>query len=210
MLLTNEAHTFAGDVTNAKAGSTTSQVLAYKAAVQMPATIGSFGTLPTGMSAVATNNGTATAGFTVTVTTALTQQNGTITVPVTVDGVSFSKIFSWAVSLTGTKGDQGPVSPAVWLTTTSQVLTAPPSGVGATTPATVTVTGNASGSTSITTFTYSTDGGLTFSATKPAGLAQTGLGPVTITGQTMTAKTIAVRAADAAGVSDTLTIAKLL
>ena len=209
VLLTNEAHTFAGGVANALAGSTTSQVLAYQAAVQRPVTIDPIGTLPTGMTVNITNNGTNAAGFTVNVTTALTQQNGTITVPIRVDTLSFSKTFSWAVSLTGAKGDQGPVSPAVWLTATSQVLAAPPGGVGATNPATVTVTGNASSSTSITAFTYSTDGGLTFSGTKPPGLTQTGLGPVTITGLNMTAKTIAVRAADAAGVSDTLTIAKL-
>jgi hypothetical protein len=44
---------------------------------------------------------------TVTVTTSLTQQSGTLTIPITADGQTFTKIFVWSVSRTGTTGATG-------------------------------------------------------------------------------------------------------
>ena len=105
---------------------------------------------------------------------------------------------------TGATGPAGTPAATVSLTATAQVL-ASPSGGGATTPATSTVTG-AAVNTTITAWTYSVDGAA-FSATVPAGVSRTG-NVVTITGSTMTARTIAVKMADANGVSDTLTVAK--
>jgi hypothetical protein len=94
----------------------------------------------------------------------------------------------------------------VTLSTTSQVLVEPASG-GATVPATTTVTGTAQ-NTTITVWQYSADGAA-FSSTAPAGVSRAG-NVVTITGATMTARTIAVRMADANGTSDTLTVAKVV
>ena len=205
VILTNEAHTFPGSTTAAQAGSTTSSVIAYKGSVQQVATIGAITGQVTGLTTAVTNNGTANATVTVTVTTALTAQGGTLTVPITVDGQTFTKTIAWSVNRAGADGGQGTPGPQVSLIATSQVLGAPAGG-GATTPATSTVTGTSSGTT-ISVWQYSVDGAA-FSATVPAGVARTG-NVVTITGSTMTARTIAVRMADAAGVDDTLTVAKV-
>ena len=202
VLLTNEAHIFPGTTTAAIAGSTTSQVIAYKGAVQQVATIGTITGQVAGLTTAITNNGTATATVTITVTTALTTQGGTLTVPVTVDGRSFTKTVAWSVGRTGAQGVAGA---QVSLTATAQVLTVPVAG-GATAPATSTITGTGI-NTTITVWEYSADGAA-FAATVPAGVARTG-NVVTITGATMTARTIAVRMADAAGVADTLTVAKV-
>lgn len=107
VLLTNESHTFAGSATAAIASSTTSQVIAFKGATQVAATIGSITGAPEGMSTSISNNGTSTATFTVSVTTSLTTRQGVLTVPVTVDGKSFSLKFSWSLALTGAKGAKG-------------------------------------------------------------------------------------------------------
>jgi hypothetical protein len=112
VLLTNEAHTFPGGTSAALAGSTTSTVVAYKGTTQQSATIGDITGQVTGLTTSLNNNGSTTAGFTVTVTTALTQQSGELTVPVTVDGRTFTKTFSWAVSRTGATGSTGPQGPA--------------------------------------------------------------------------------------------------
>jgi hypothetical protein len=111
ILLTNEAQVFPGSTTAALAGSTTSQVIAYKGTVQQSATIGTITGQVTGLSTALTNNGTATAGFTVTVTTALVTTSGTLTVPITVGGITFTKTFAWSVSYTGSQGVQGPIGP---------------------------------------------------------------------------------------------------
>lgn len=97
--LTNERHIFAGDAEKAVASSTESEVVAYKGATRMPATIGTITGAPTGMTVSVQDNSTTSAKFTVAVTSALTAKQGELTVPVTVDGKSFTKKFSWAVSL---------------------------------------------------------------------------------------------------------------
>jgi hypothetical protein len=107
VVLTNEAQVFAGSTNAANAGSATTQVIAYKGATQMPATIGTITGAVTGLTPAITNNGSNTAGVTITVTTALTTQSGTLTIPITVDGKSFTKTFAWSVSYTGAQGSAG-------------------------------------------------------------------------------------------------------
>ena len=201
VLLSNEASVFPGTTNAAIAGADTSQVLAYKGTTQMPATIGTIAGQVTGMTTAITNQGTITAGFTVTVTTALVTKSGTLTVPIVVDGVAFTKKFSWSLSLTGAS------APTIALTSTTQALVSPATG-GATTPATATVTASVV-STAITTWDFSVNSG-TFSTTAPPGVSlNTGTGVVTITGSAMAASTIAVRASNGAGVADSLTVAKV-
>lgn len=101
VILTNENHTFAGGTSAALAGSTTCNVVAYKGATQVAATIGTISGAPTGMSTTITSNGTTSAYFTVTVTTSMVTKNGVLTVPVTVDGKSFSMKFSYSLALAG-------------------------------------------------------------------------------------------------------------
>ena len=107
VLLTNESHAFAGSVSAALAGSTSCAVAAYKGATQVAATIGSISGLPAGMTASITNNKTTKATITFTVTTSMTTASGTVNIPVTVDGKSFTRVFSYSIAFKGATGAQG-------------------------------------------------------------------------------------------------------
>lgn len=107
IILSNESNTFAGSTTGAIAGSTTCVITALKGTTLVAATIGTISGLPTGMTAPITNNGTTTATFTPTVTTAMITKAGVLTIPITVDGKLFTKYFSYSLALTGAKGDTG-------------------------------------------------------------------------------------------------------
>ncbi len=109
VLLTNESHTFPATADGkAVAGTAVCNVVAYKGATQVPATIGTISGLVTGLTAPISSNGTTGAKFTATATTALATRSGVLTVPVTVDGKSFTKQFSWSLAPTGATGEQGP------------------------------------------------------------------------------------------------------
>src|SRR5699024_10657387 len=94
----------------------------------------------------------------------------------------------------------------ITLTSTAQVMVSPHDG-GPTEPTVVQVYGEAK-DTAISVWEYSVDGG-SFSATEPAGVSRAG-NLVSITGEFMTARTIAVRMADANGRADVMTVAKLV
>ena len=64
---------------------------------------------PTGMTTTISNNNSTTAKFTVTVTTAMTDLAGVLTVPITVDGHSFTKLFTYSVALTGATGESSTI-----------------------------------------------------------------------------------------------------
>lgn len=109
VLLTNESHTFPATADGkAIAGTAVCNVVAYKGATQVPATIGTISGLVTGLTAPITNNGTTSAKFTATATTSLATRSGVLTVPVTVDGKTFTKQFSWSLAPTGETGERGP------------------------------------------------------------------------------------------------------
>ncbi len=101
VFLTNESHIFEGDTTKAIAGSTECGIVAYKGATRVAATISTITGAPSGMTAAVANNGTTSAKFTVTVNSNLTEKQGTLNVPITVDGKSFTRVFSWSLSLEG-------------------------------------------------------------------------------------------------------------
>ena len=111
VILSNESHTFAGSTNAALAGSTKCEVIAYKGASRVAATIGTISGLPTGMTAPITNNGTTTAYFTPTVTTSMTTTSGTLTIPITIDGKSFTKNFTYSLALKGATGATGATGP---------------------------------------------------------------------------------------------------
>lgn len=136
VLLTNESHAFPGSTSTALAGNTATQVLAFKGTTQMAATIGTVTGQVTGLTTAITNNGTTSATVTVTVTTSLVTQSGVLTIPVTVDGVTFSKRFSWSVAYAGPQGSAGspgsPGTPGVSVTSvTPYFRTVTPSGASA-------------------------------------------------------------------------------
>ena len=107
VLLTNESHTFAAGTSAAIAGSTECGVIAYKGATQVAATIGTITGQVTGLTTTLASNSTTSAKFTVTVTNKLVTKSGTLTVPITVDGKSFTKKFTWSLALTGQTGEKG-------------------------------------------------------------------------------------------------------
>lgn len=112
VILSNEAHAFAGDISNALAGSTYFDIIAYKGATRILSTVGTITGTKTGISADITNNGSTTARVTVTVTTGLTS-GGILTIPITVDGKVFTKQFVYTISFKGQPGQQGPAGRSI-------------------------------------------------------------------------------------------------
>lgn len=112
VVLTNSNHTFAGNETAAISGqSAECYVIAYKGTTQMAVNIGTITGMPTGMpTPTISGNNTVNAKFTVSVTASMTTKSGVLTVPVTVDGKSFSMKFSYSLALAGETGDDG-ISP---------------------------------------------------------------------------------------------------
>lgn len=109
VVLTNESHTFPGDVSNALASSFDCSVFAYSGTTRVPAKIGNITGLPSkGLSVTITNNETTTAKITVTSTTELTLQSGTLNIPITVEGKTFTKKLAWSVAYRGRTGEGTP------------------------------------------------------------------------------------------------------
>lgn len=105
VFLTNESYTFSGSTTAALAGSTTTQIVIYKGISKIDPTAISVGTMPTGMTSTVSGLGTAIITF--TVTTAMTSKSGTVPITITADGKTFTKQFSYALSLQGATGNTG-------------------------------------------------------------------------------------------------------
>ena len=107
VILTNENHTFAGNTTSALASEIECNVIAYKGTTQVASTIGTITGQPTGMTTSLLNNGTVNSAFKVTVTTSMIAKNGILTIPITVDGKTFIKKFTYSLTFDGEKGDKG-------------------------------------------------------------------------------------------------------
>ena len=101
IVLSNENHTFAGGTSAALAANTDCSVIAYKGATQVAATIGTITGMPAGMT-VTTDNESTPVKFNVAVTTSMKTKSGTLNVPVTVDGRTFNKSFSYSLAIKGT------------------------------------------------------------------------------------------------------------
>ena len=122
IILTNESHTFAtqnnGNISSAI--STTTQVLAYKGASSITPTIG---TLPTVNGLTLSKSGTT---ITIQANTGTSlADSGSFNIPVTVDGKSFTKTFSWSKSkqgATGATGASGTNAKSVDIVASTQVL----------------------------------------------------------------------------------------
>ena len=99
VVLSNESHTFPATDSAAVASSTTTEVLAYKGTSSITPTIGTITGQVTGLT-------TSVSGTTITITaaTTLTTESGVLTIPITVDGKSFTKKFSWSLAKTGEDG----------------------------------------------------------------------------------------------------------
>lgn len=107
VILTSEAYTFVGGTSGVASGnSCTTQAVAFCGTTQcQTVTIGTI-TCPTGISSSITNN--STAAPTITFTTSATVSTACeATIPVTVDGITVNKKFSFAVAKTGSTGASG-------------------------------------------------------------------------------------------------------
>ena len=104
IVLTNENHTFAGNTTSAIASEIECNVIAYKGTTQVASTIGTITGQPTGMTTSLLNNGTVNSAFKVTVTNSMVTMNGILNVPITVDGKTFTKKFTYGLALKGSAG----------------------------------------------------------------------------------------------------------
>lgn len=107
VMLTNESHTFAAGTSAAVAGLATTNVIALKGSTRQKVTVGTITGAPTGMTVGVSSNNTTSPTVSVSVTTSLTTRSGTLDIPVTVDGNSFTLVFSWSLALTGANGATG-------------------------------------------------------------------------------------------------------
>lgn len=106
VILTSEAYTFPGTVAAAKAGSCTTQVLAYRGSEQVGCSIGTMSS-PTGISTSKDSDATSPT-ITVTASTSFTTP-GYVTIPVTITGtdIVINKKFSVSIAFTGAQGSTG-------------------------------------------------------------------------------------------------------
>jgi len=104
VVLSSESWVFPAGVSAAIASTATITVSASQAGTAVTPTIGTITGQVTGLT-------TAVSGTTITVTaaTTLTTKSGVLTIPVTVGGVVYQMKWSWALALTGAKGDPGSV-----------------------------------------------------------------------------------------------------
>lgn len=203
ILLSNESHTFAGSTSTALLGSTTTDVLVYKAGEKiLPTSITiNQGDLPTGMT---TSVNLSAGRVTVSVTTSMTSPAGLIPITFVVDGKTFTLQFSYAISFKGSDGITGEDAPLISLAGATQIISI--SKTGAVTPSSnFTVVGTAI-NTTISVWQYSVNGG-TFSSTLPTGVTRSG-STVTVNPNTSTFKTLSIRAGNGT-ISDTFTIARV-
>lgn len=101
IVLTNDNHTFAGNTTSAITSQMECNVIAYKGTTQVAVTIGTITGQPTGMTTTLLNNGTTNSAFRVSVSGDMITRNGTLNIPLTVDGKSFTKEFTYSLALNG-------------------------------------------------------------------------------------------------------------
>ena len=181
VLLTNESHVFAGNVSSAVASSATTQVLAYKGTTAQSVTIVSVN----GVAAATTSTATGIAGLsfvcsalsgtsptiTFACTTSFVSANGSIPIVLSVGGVSITKMFTYSIAFkgstgaTGGTGPQGAHATSYWLVSSASVVQKSASETVVLTPSTLTFTGKSQTGTSAPIdygcrwiIAYSTDG----------------------------------------------------
>ena len=110
VILTSEAFTFVGGTSGVASGETCStQAVAFCGSNQCSNVTVDYSKIicPTGISASVSNSGSSEVTITFT-TTATISVACEATIPVSVDGISINKKFSFAVAKTGQTGTQGP------------------------------------------------------------------------------------------------------
>lgn len=148
IILTSEAYTFPGTTSGASAGQKcATQAVAYCGQNQCPVVVVDVKSIicPTGITAAVTDSGTASPTITFT-TTAVITSSCEATIPVTVDGITINKKFSFAVAKTGAPGAKGDAGRSITGVTNYYLATSAATGVKTdtsgwtTTPTATTVT----------------------------------------------------------------------
>ena len=106
IILTNEAQVIPTDSSRKPASSTTysTDIQVYKgSAERTDYTIGTINSA----NGITVSKTSSRVNFAVSTSTALTADGGYFTIPITIDGKTFSKTFSWSCSKQGVKGDTG-------------------------------------------------------------------------------------------------------
>lgn len=153
IILTNENHTFLGDVSgSALSSSISTSIIAYKSSERIATTVGSIST-PTGISASISNNNSTNTSITFTVSNAL-KNSGTINIPITCDNRSFTKVFTYTLSIP----QEGEPAKSVIINASSQVFQSNDAGKTFS-PNTITLTPVFQGNISYSKWQYSTNGG---------------------------------------------------
>ena len=125
VILTNESHIFAGNISSAIAANATTQVLAYKGSTAQSVTIVSVDNKTASTSSTATSiaglsfacsalSGTSPT-ITFTCTTSFVSPSGTIPIVLKVDGVTITKMFTYSIAFKGATGAQGSTGTAASL-----------------------------------------------------------------------------------------------
>ena len=115
VILTNDSYTFAGSTSAAKAGSTTTTIIAMCGANQVPAAVDNSKIIaPSGVTTSVDTDATQPT-VTISVSTAVTA-GGTVDIPVSIDNgnIIIHKYFTFQIAFTGATG-----SSAVWYTGTT-------------------------------------------------------------------------------------------
>jgi hypothetical protein len=122
VILTSEAHAFPGTTNAAKAGSTTTQIIAMQGASQIPCSVTvSEIVKPAGVTVSSDSNVTSPT-LTIAVTTSVTT-GGVVKIPVHIGDVTITKEYTFAIAFMGATGATGatgnPGADAITLTITS-------------------------------------------------------------------------------------------
>lgn len=153
IILTNENHTFLGNVSGAAlSASITTNLIAYKNADRVATTVGSIST-QTGITASISNNNSTNTSITFSVTNAL-KTSGIINIPITCDNRTFTKVFTYTLSIP----QEGEPAKAVSITASSQVFKSDDAGKTFT-PDTIKLTPTFQGNISYSKWQYSINGG---------------------------------------------------
>ena len=115
IILTNEAQTIPTNSSRVPLSSTTysTDIIVYRGTTQR--TDYTIGTIKSA-NGITVDKTASRVNFTVSSGTALSVDNGTFTIPITIDGKTFNKVFSWSCSKQGNKGDNGADAMAVSVT----------------------------------------------------------------------------------------------
>jgi len=106
VILTSETHAFLGSTNAAKAGSTTTQIVALQGATQVACSVTvSEITKPAGVTVSSDSNATSPT-LTISVTTSVTT-GGVIKIPVHIGDITITKEFTFTIAFTGSTGAKG-------------------------------------------------------------------------------------------------------